>query len=306
VGLRWGRLEQVAADPISPQVSLGLQAASHTLLQFGFARYMQFPDTTSIARACPSGPFPPPFPQTFSFPVQMMTHADHFTAVVEQAVGENTTVRLQAFDREESAEVGARFFNGTTCSAVTDSPEFRSQLAGVFPSIRARGGQIVVQRRSANKLSGWIGYTYDDASQRSKLNPFTPIQGSTAAGDQRHTINIFGNYRLSPSINLSAKYAYGSGFPFPSSVTETINGVLVTTAINTTRLPQYQRLDIRMDKSWVFSRWKMTLHVEGLNMTNHDNPRLIDSVFDPIRNTLSPIFGKGLPIVPTAGMVFEF
>jgi hypothetical protein len=31
--------------------------------------------------------------------------------------------------------------------------------------------------------------------------------------DQRHTFNAYLTYRLRPSLNLSAKYRYGSNFP---------------------------------------------------------------------------------------------
>jgi hypothetical protein len=36
------------------------------------------------------------------------------------------------------------------------------------------------------------------------------------------------------------------------------------------------RLDLRIDKSWQFSRWKLGLYGELLNATNHYNP-----VFSP-------------------------
>jgi hypothetical protein len=61
-----------------------------------------------------------------------------------------------------------------------------------------------------------------------------------------------------------------------------------------------------MDKAWSFTRWKMTLYAEGLNLTNHDNRRLLETFFDPTTGRAIANTERGLPITPTAGLVFEF
>jgi len=45
---------------------------------------------------------------------------------------------------------------------------------------------------------------------------------------------------------------------------------------------------------------------QGLNITNHNNPQVIGSTLDPATGLVVSEFGKGLPILPTAGLVFEF
>lgn len=132
------------------------------------------------------------------------------------------------------------------------------------------------------------------------------LMASLVAHAADHTVNAFANYRLTPSVNLSAKFLYGSGFPFLENQVTLSTGNTLVASITPIPFPAYQRLDIRIDKAWTFEHWKMTLHVEGLNMTNHDNPQVIGSVFDPATGLLRPEFGKGLPILPTAGLVFEF
>ncbi|HKT49160.1 MAG TPA: TonB-dependent receptor [Candidatus Angelobacter sp.] len=301
-GLRLDRLEQVDANELSPQVSAGFQAASRTQLQFGFGRYLQYPELDQIDRECgrPGTPADP------ALPAFMLTRSDHFTAAIEQRVGENTRVRLQGFERDDHQEFGSRSFDGNSCSAIRSDAMLQQQLADSVLRTRARGFQIVIQRRSANRLSGWVGYTYDDAIQKAITTSFVSVLAAPTEGDQKHTANAFANYRLTPTVNLSAKFLYGSGFPFlQNQVTLTAGNTLVASIIPI-RFPAYQRLDIRMDKAWTFEHWKMTLHVEGLNMTNHDNPQVIGSVFDPATGLLRPEFGKGLPILPTAGLVFEF
>lgn len=299
-GLRWDHLEQVDATPLSPQVSFGLQVAARTQVQFGFGRYMQFPDFSEIAE-CPS--FFRFSPAT-ELPFVMQSYSNHFTAAIEQRLGENTRVRIQGFDREDSTRIGSTIFNGSSCSALTYNAAFQHSFGAQVPTTRARGAEIILQRRSANRFSGWIGYTYDDARQSFRPDPTVTVIAGPAIGDQRHTLNMFGNYRLSPSVNLSAKFLYGSGFPFLTSTAGLLNGKPVITGLLATIIPAYQRLDLRVDKSWPFQHWKMTLHAEVLNVLNHNNPFVIGSTVNG--GTAALEFGRALPVLPAAGLVFEF
>jgi hypothetical protein len=301
-GLRLDRLEQVDANEFSPQVSAGIRASAHTELQFGFGRYLQFPELDQLDREC-ARPGTEPEPR---LPVIMLTRSDHLTAAIEQRFGENTRVRVQGFDREDHTEVGSRFFDGTSCSVIHPDPSFQQQFADSQLRTRARGFQVVIQRRSANRLSGWVGYTFDEAIQKPIVDPFAILLSGLTAEDQKHTFNAFANYRLTSSVNLSAKFLYGSGFPFLNNEVGVSSGGISVNSIVAIRFPPYQRLDIRMDKSWTFQHWKMTLHVEGLNITNHNNPQVIGSTLEPATGLVVPEFGKGLPILPTAGLVFEF
>jgi len=110
---------------------------------------------------------------------------------------------------------------------------------------------------------------------------------------RENTLNVFASYRLTPTVHVSGKWIYGSGFPIPGS------------ALNSQRLGDYQRLDIRVEKDWAFRRWKLALYGEGLNLTNHYNPRYFYTAINP-NGTFSVVTGQGLPITPTAGVAFEF
>ncbi len=182
----------------------------------------------------------------------------------------------------------------------------------------SRGVQVVLQRRSANGLSGWVGYTLAHARQReySVLLPLSQFAGEpfsfntpyySTLQDQRHSLNIFATYRLTPTINLSGKALYGSGYPVPSGNFEQVGNTYYEVGINTVRLPAYLRLDLRCDKSWAFKRWKLTLYGEVLNLTNHDN-RIYTYSTGVNPNTLQSTIQteQELPVTPTAGLVFEF
>ena len=60
-----------------------------------------------------------------------------------------------------------------------------------------------------------------------------------------------------------------------------------------------------MDKSWAFSRWKLTLYGEVLNLTDHSNRIVTSTSFLPNGGVLATT-AQALPITPTAGLAFEF
>jgi hypothetical protein len=100
---------------------------------------------------------------------------------------------------------------------------------------------------------------------------------------------------------------YGSGFPVPSGTYIQVGNTYQAVGLNTVRLGPYQRLDVRADKDWAFTRWKLTLYGELLNLTNHYNGRYLQSgAIDPTTMKTQIITLQGLPMTPTAGLVFQF
>ncbi len=293
-GVRWDAMQNIGTHPFSEQGSIAFRAASRTVLQFGAGHYAQMP-TLQQPNCFLADPMP--------------DRSTHFTAAVEQRLEESTRLQLQFFDRQN--EQFLALHQGYSCSS--------SQIVGgshLYQRNYSRGAQVVLQRRSSNRLSGWLGYTLVFARQRyySITLPQIPdvaLYFDTpyypTLEDQRHSLHLFASYRLKPTLNLSGKLQYGSGFPVPSGLFGFVNGQYVSLGLNETRLGAYQRLDVRADKDWAFRRWKLTLYGEVLNLTNHDNLRYVQTgAIDVQTGKATVITEQGLPITPTAGLVFQF
>jgi CarboxypepD_reg-like domain len=281
--------QDLAVHPFSGQVSAAWRFARSTELQASVGRYAQleFPDF-EFGAGTPC-----------SFSEQEYERSNHFSLGLGQRIGESTQVRVQVFDRQSSFFV--RTIGGTGCQVPLQ------QGTSEFQQSYSRGVQVVLQRRSANRLSGWIGYTFVRARQSALLTAppeppaFSPNFDSPT--DQPALVNAFAAYRWRPSVNLGAKIIYGSGMPTVSGLERTPNGSIQTEP--DLRLPDYFRADFRIDKAWAFRHWKMTLYGEVLNLTNHDNRIL--SFVEVAPNGQQVIHTqRALPITPTAGLVFEF
>lgn len=136
--------------------------------------------------------------------------------------------------------------------------------------------------------------------------------------DRRHNVNLVGTYRFGAQLTweLSARWNYGSGFPFTQSqgYFEKIgfgqgiysdytsqNGELgiIYADLNGGRLPDYHRLDINFKKKFFLSeRSKLEVDLSIINVYNREN------VFYRDRITGEIIYQ--LPFVPSLGIVWSF
>jgi hypothetical protein len=299
-GVRWDNLQRIGVHPFSEQISAAVRVLAATELQLGVGRYAQFPDFQQVAL---------PLCEASG---NLLERSHHFTVAIEQRLGESTRFRVQAFDRQNAHLFGVttgfsqEALGGPPCGALVPP-------AGLSPTYErdySRGVQVVLQRRSANRVSGWLGYTLASARAKfaEKISSRAPLGVSfPTLEDQRHSLNAFGSYRLTSSISLTGKLLYGSGYPVSSAILVQVGNTYQPVALNTVRLPAYARFDVRCDKTWALNRGKVTLYGEVLNLTNHDNR------FYTYTTGINPNTGQTtiqtqqeLPITPTAGLVYEF
>lgn len=228
--------------------------------------------------------------------------ATHYNASVERRFGDRTRLLVEVYDREDDG----LFFSLSEPRLVrnvltfTEFP-FQNSLRG-----HARGVELTLQRRSANKLTGWVSYSFS----RTKLNDSQTGLSFISDTDQRHTVNVYGSYRFNETWNLSSEWRYGSGQPVPGfyrqTGTQVGTGYFLSNERNTTRLPAYSRVDVRLNKAFLFRNWKLTLNGEVINVTNRNNLRYAG--FDGYGFD-GRVFGqldRVLPILPSAGVVVEF
>ena len=228
--------------------------------------------------------------------------ATHYNASVERRFGSSMRFLVEVYDREDDG----LFFTLSEPRMVGNVPTFtelpfQNSLHG-----HARGFELTLQRRSANKLTGWVSYAYS----RTRLTDSQTGLTFVSDVDQRHTVNAYGSYRFNETWNVSSEWRYGSGQPVPGFYRQVGNSLnstyFLTNVRNTTRLPSYNRLDIRVNKAFLFEKWKLTLNGEVINVTNSNNRRYAG--FDGFGFD-GRVFGqldRVLPILPSAGVVIEF
>lgn len=288
-GARWDHESLAGVAALSPEASASVMIARATRVQLGWGQYVQFPEVSQTVSLLGG---------LYLLPMR----SNHAIAAIEQRVGLRTRLRAEYYNRADRDLIfqpllDPRILPNGKIFTPPLNPPFRNSLRGY-----ARGVEFFVQRSTANGATGWVSYAFGRTGMRDG------VTGSTFPSDwdQRHTVNVFGSYRIKPSVNMSLRWTYGSAFPIPGYLKLSGGQYLLTTARNQLRLPAYQRIDYRVNKVWTHDKWKLTLYGEVINLSNRTN-YLFDSFdgYNSRTGQASITLDKMFPILPSAGLVFE-
>ncbi len=275
--------------------------------------------------------------------------AAHFVAGVERDLGGGLTARAEAYykrfsellvgRRETEAERQARLLRYDfpaslqaeipTQALITSAPSNEgSGRAWGFDFLLARSGT------SDARVFGWASYSYGrgDREAYGVRHPFDY--------DRRHALSLVVAYRPRPWLELAATGRLATGFARTPAVgvrvaavedesdgdrdgncTELVpkraNGALVyvqdfgsVANLNSARQPSFARLDARATFRPGGPRGRWTLYLDVINVTDHENPGLVNTVV--ARN---PAGGRpriveerilSIPFLPTLGVRFRF
>lgn len=166
---------------------------------------------------------------------------------------------------------------------------------------RARGVDVLLQRRATRGLTGWIAYTWAHTT----YNDIVSGEHFDGDNDQRHTFNVFLLQRLSFRSSASAKLRLGSNVPLVGYFAGTTDALTIAETRNQVRLPWYVRLDLRANRTFTFARRRLTLFAEVVNVLGRRNLGQADGFS---RTNFEALFytEKLIPRIPSAGFLIEF
>lgn len=289
---RWDRHSTDGVTAFSPQASVALDVLPSLKMQLGWGRYVQFPAISQFGSDLGSPRLPP-------------AHTNQATASLEQRIGQTIRLHVEIYDRQDRDLLYQPFLDprliGGQLFVPPPNPMYANSLRGY-----GRGMEVYVQRSSHNGLTGWVSYAYG----RTGMHDDVTGDSFPSDWDQRHTINAYASYLLRPTVNLSSRWTYGSGFPAPGffSVSGPVEDqqFFLSDRRNRVRIGPYQRLDVRVNKTWAREKWKKTLYAEVMNVTNKANYRFGSLDGYARSNGFAYVsVDRMFPILPSVGIVFE-
>ena len=168
----------------------------------------------------------------------------------------------------------------------------------------AYGIEAFLRYKDDGRFFGWLSYTLSKSERRDL--PTGPM--SLFQYDQTHALTLVGSYRLGRGWQLGGRFRLTSGSLYtPSSFgsfDDAAGSQLAALGYPPfgQRLPFFQQVDLRADKTWQFAGWKLTGYLDVQNVYAAPNPQGVSYNY----NFTQSKYSVGLPIVPSLGLRGEF
>jgi hypothetical protein len=227
--------------------------------------------------------------------------AYHADLGVEQTLGSTARWQVTFYNREERDVLRL------------PGSELRvddGRLVGFFPAAPwinaldgyARGVEVLVQRRSASGISGWVSYSLGFNRYRDQ----TTGESFDGDFDQRHTFNAYGLFRITNRFSMVVKLRTGSNVPAAGYWRQEGDAFFVGSTRNDVRVPLYSRVDVRANRTFNWQSKRLTLFVEVMNLLGRDNVRFEQPGVNIRTGQAFGLFNSMIPRVPSAGILLEF
>jgi len=163
---------------------------------------------------------------------------------------------------------------------------------------RSYGVQLLLRVRPYKGFFGWVSYTLSRSERQSPNENWHLFDF-----DQTHLLTLVASYQLPYGFQIGVRMRLVSGNPFTPVTRSVFDGDTggyqpIAGEKNSSRLPLFHQLDVRIDKAFIFDTWQLALYLDVQNAYNTRNVEFSQSSYD-FRKTG---YLYGLPIVPIIGI----
>jgi outer membrane receptor protein involved in Fe transport len=187
-------------------------------------------------------------------------------------------------------------------------PELEPDRVRIAPeSSLAEGIELFLRGSAGPRARWWVNYAWARTEDR--------ISGEWVprAIDQTHTLNLDLDWRLTDHWRLNLAWRYHTGWPttpLAFVATEDEEGepelVPILGALNSARLTDYHRLDLRASRRWSRRSGELMLYIDVQNLYNRENLAGFDYEVDEESAALIRNDERFAGIIPSAGIRFRF
>lgn len=275
-GFRYDYFSLTNENNFSPRISLSYNLSEKTALNFAWGRYYQTPASHEIA----------PDERNLSL---KSSYADHYIAGLEYRLGFDTKAGVEIYHKELS-------------NLIVD-PDSSNLLINTGSGY-AQGIEFSLQKKFTEGFVGSASYSYSTSKRRD----YEAAALYDFEYDRPHIVNLIFGMELGLGWQIGAKFQYASGNPYTpvAGVYEKEGSLfLIDGETNSARYPDYHKLDLRIDKQFVFSNWSFSIYLDLWNLYNRDN--VISYTFNTNKDgtiTTTPRYDFG--IMPIIGFTAKF
>ncbi|MDD5224978.1 MAG: TonB-dependent receptor [bacterium] len=274
-GVRLDYVQILKEVDLSPRFRFHYQIIPGLKLKGAFGFYYQTPN-------------PAQFFEPFGNPGIDSTRVVHYVLGAEKEFGKSLSLDLQGYYKDYQ-------------NMVAEDPvlKFNNRGKGY-----ATGVEVFLRHRLSQRFFGWLTYSYTQSRR------WWPGQRkwSPSAWEQPHSIALVLNYQFSTKWNAGAQWRYQSGMHYTKLKPGFYDAdwdlwyPMPDGELNAAKLSDYQRLDVRIERLWLYKTWKLSGYLEIQNVYMHKN--VIGIIYAD--DWTDPRQVYWIPILPFMGMKAEF
>jgi TonB family protein len=276
LGARVDYFSEIQAFTFDPRVSLHVALDDRTRLKAGVGMFTQPPN---VGESSPA----------FGNPGLAPTRTMQYALGIERDIVPGFSFGVEGFykymyERVLGTEFGA-------------PPYFENGGEG-----RIYGLEVAAKVEPRGRFFGYLSYTLSRSERLDRDGSFRLFDF-----DQPHILTLAGVYRLGDGWELGGTFRLVSGNPdtpvigaYYNKDTDLYSPIFGAT--NSIRSPYFHRLDVRIEKMWTFSSWKLAVYLDVQNVYNAASVEGI--IYDFEYRTSQNI--TGIPILPNLGVRGEF
>ena len=167
----------------------------------------------------------------------------------------------------------------------------------------AYGMEVLLKHELTKRFYGWIAYTLSESKQRREPG----AEFTNFIFNQRHLLTVVASAKVIWGIEAGIRFRLVSGrwdTPILGGIYDQDQGLYaaITGKAFSQELPLFHQLDLRIEKTWLFQLWKLSLYLDIQNLYNQQNPEIIVWDYRYKEQGIVP----GVPILPTLGLKGSF
>lgn len=276
IGLRTDHFAFTDDNVINPRLGTSFDIYNNIRLNFAYGIFYQFPQFYRIFLS----------PENIHLKASRSTH---YIVGIEYQFKPDLQLKIEGFYKN---------LNNLPVTETDTSKVFESTGTG-----HAKGIEFTLTQKMSHDLYILFNYTYSQSYRQD----ISALEEYNSDYDSPHMLNIIATYRLGNWWEFGLIYRYATGLPYTPydlSTRYQVNGSWYCEEgqKNSERLPDYQRLDIRVDRRFIFSSWNFSIFLEIWNLTNHENITRYEYSADFSEKKPVTLFS----IMPMIGIAVEF
>ena len=241
-GLRYDYFALTTENYFSPRISLSYNITDKTILNLAWGKYYQSPASYQIA----------PDPRNL---LLKSGYATHYIAGLEHRISNDTKASIEIYHKELS-------------NLIVD-PDVTDLLINTGSGY-AEGIEFALQKKFTDGFVGSASYSYSISKRRD----YESLDLYDFEYERPHILNLIFGLEIGSGWQIGAKLQYASGNPYTPAIgvlKQNNSFYIIEGAKNSARYPDYHKLDVRIDKQFVFDSWSFSVYLDLWNVYNRDN-----------------------------------